>query len=249
MENCTKLQLARAKTKELQIPLKIVEVGRNEEGILTFYFEAEKRVDFRNLVVELNVLFGENIRLEQIGSRDVAKKVGGIGPCGRTVCCCRFLKDFKSITTEIIKSQKLNNTLAEYTGLCGKLMCCLYYECSPEKIEELKKEESSQKVHLAQKKETTPEEKTEITTPSPKPEITKTQRIETISNPNIIVKEETKKPNLEMENLNPIPNAKPEQNPEENNKIVIPHKSKKKNKSHNKKEGKKKKLKQIIRIA
>ena len=93
-----------------------------------FYFTAEGRVDFRELVKDLAKIFKARIELRQIGVRDEAKLLGGFGPCGRELCCCRFLKDFEPVTIKMAKDQNLSLNPPKISGLCGRLMCCLSYE-------------------------------------------------------------------------------------------------------------------------
>lgn len=93
-----------------------------------FYFTAEGRVDFRNLVKDLAALFKTRIELRQIGVRDEAKMLGGIGPCGRMLCCSTFLGDFDPVSIKMAKDQSLSLNPAKISGLCGRLMCCLKYE-------------------------------------------------------------------------------------------------------------------------
>lgn len=147
---CETLQVARKKSSELNLQMKIIQVEKVESGGLIFYFESDNRVDFRELVRELNTLFNETIRLEQIGSRDVPQKIGGIGVCGKEVCCRQFLTEFKSITNDMISAQNLSSSPSQCTGICGKLMCCLAYECPKEKLAKVK--EVKGKVKLAQKR-------------------------------------------------------------------------------------------------
>lgn len=95
---------------------------------ILFYFTAEGRVDFRELVKDLAKIFKARIELRQIGVRDEAKMLGGFGPCGRELCCCRFLKDFEPVTIRMAKDQNLSLNPPKISGLCGRLMCCLSYE-------------------------------------------------------------------------------------------------------------------------
>lgn len=97
---------------------------------IIFYFTAEGRVDFRELVKELAKIFRVRIELRQIGVRDEAKMLGGFGPCGKTLCCASFLKDFEPVTMRMAKDQNLPLNPTKISGLCGRLMCCLSYECS-----------------------------------------------------------------------------------------------------------------------
>ena len=95
---------------------------------MLFYFTAEGRVDFRELVKDLAKVFKARIELRQIGVRDEAKMLGGFGPCGRELCCCRFLRDFEPVTIKMAKDQNLSLNPPKISGLCGRLMCCLSYE-------------------------------------------------------------------------------------------------------------------------
>ena len=95
---------------------------------LLFYFSAEGRVDFRELVKELASVFRTRIELRQIGIRDEAKMMGGIGICGRPFCCTTFLSDFAQVSIKMAKEQNLSLNSAKISGTCGRLMCCLNYE-------------------------------------------------------------------------------------------------------------------------
>jgi len=95
---------------------------------LTFYYTAEQRVDFRELVKDLASAFRTRIELRQIGVRDEAKKLGGLGPCGREICCAKWLDDFKTVTSQNARDQQLAVNPSKISGLCGRLMCCLTYE-------------------------------------------------------------------------------------------------------------------------
>jgi cell fate regulator YaaT (PSP1 superfamily) len=96
---------------------------------IIFYFTAEGRVDFRELVRDLAATFRTRIELRQIGVRDEAKMLGGLGPCGRCVCCSSFLGDFAPVSIKMAKEQNLSLNPTKISGLCGRLMCCLRYEC------------------------------------------------------------------------------------------------------------------------
>lgn len=95
---------------------------------LTFYFSAEGRLDFRLLVADLAKSLKKAIRLQQVGVRDEARFCGGIGRCGQTICCSRFLKNIPSVTLDLAKDQEMITSSGKLSGLCGKLMCCLSYE-------------------------------------------------------------------------------------------------------------------------
>ncbi|MDC4427170.1 stage 0 sporulation protein, partial [Acinetobacter baumannii] len=95
-----------------------------------FYFTADGRVDFRELVKDLATIFKTRIELRQIGVRDEAKMLGGLGPCGRPMCCSSFLGDFASVSIKMAKEQNLSLNPTKISGICGRLMCCLNYEQS-----------------------------------------------------------------------------------------------------------------------
>ena len=95
---------------------------------LLFYFTAENRVDFRELVKDLASVFHTRIELRQIGVRDEAKMLGGLGPCGRPLCCGTFLGDFQPVSIKMAKEQNLSLNPTKISGVCGRLMCCLKYE-------------------------------------------------------------------------------------------------------------------------
>jgi cell fate regulator YaaT (PSP1 superfamily) len=95
---------------------------------LMFRFLADNRVDFRNLAKELASIYKTRIELRQIGVRDKAKEIGGIGPCGRCFCCHKFLKDFDSVSINMAKTQNLALNPNKINGVCGRLLCCLKYE-------------------------------------------------------------------------------------------------------------------------
>ncbi len=97
---------------------------------IIFYFTADGRVDFRQLVRDLASVFKTRIELRQIGVRDEAKMRGGIGPCGRPLCCCTFLGEFEPVSIRMAKEQNLSLNPSKISGMCGRLMCCLRYECT-----------------------------------------------------------------------------------------------------------------------
>lgn len=95
---------------------------------IIFYFTADGRVDFRALVKDLAAVFRTRIELRQIGVRDEAKKMGGVGACGRPICCAQFLGDFEPVSIKMAKDQNLSLNPTKISGICGRLMCCLKYE-------------------------------------------------------------------------------------------------------------------------
>jgi len=111
------------------LPMKLIDVEYTfNHNKIMFYFTADGRVDFRELVKDLAAVFKTRIELRQIGVRDEAKMVGGLGPCGRRICCGKFLRDFDPISIKMAKKQDLSLNPAKISGLCGRLMCCLKYE-------------------------------------------------------------------------------------------------------------------------
>ena len=117
------------KIDERRLPMKLVEAEYSfDRSKIIFYFTSEGRVDFRNLVKDLANVFKARIELKQIGVRDEAKLMGGFGPCGKELCCVRFLKDFEPVTIRMAKDQNLSLNPTKISGLCGRLMCCLSYE-------------------------------------------------------------------------------------------------------------------------
>lgn len=123
--------LARCEKKiaQHQLPMKLVGAEYNFDGSrLTFYFTADGRVDFRELVKDLGSTFRTRIELRQIGVRDEAKLLGGVGRCGRTVCCASFLGEFAPVSIRMAKDQDLPLNPMKISGLCGRLLCCLNYE-------------------------------------------------------------------------------------------------------------------------
>ena len=98
------------------------------KGQATFYFTSEGRVDFRQLVRDLSRRFGMRVRMVQVGARDEARLLGGVGVCGRTLCCSTWLKDFRPISIQMAKRQNLSLNPSKISGQCGRLLCCLAYE-------------------------------------------------------------------------------------------------------------------------
>jgi len=123
------LARGREKAAELDLPMKIIkaEYSFNGQRILFFFF-AEERVDFRELVQTLARSFRKRIEMKQIGPRDEAKLIGGYGPCGRPLCCTSWLTEFHPVSIRMAKQQNLPLAPAEISGLCGRLLCCLAYE-------------------------------------------------------------------------------------------------------------------------
>lgn len=123
------MQKAREKIAELSLDMKLIGAEYSFDGKkLTFYFSAEDRVDFRELVKQLASLFRLRIELRQVGIRDETKILGGIAPCGRTCCCAGAMSDFAKVSIKMAKNQGLHLNPSKISGLCGRLMCCLEYE-------------------------------------------------------------------------------------------------------------------------
>ena len=111
------------------LPMKVIRAEYNFDGShLTFYFTAEKRVDFRALVKDLAHAFKVRIELRQVGVRDEVKLLGGYGLCGRPHCCATWLPEFRPISIRMAKHQDLPLSPMEISGVCGRLLCCLAYE-------------------------------------------------------------------------------------------------------------------------
>lgn len=123
------MKICQKKIKEHNLQMKLVDAEYSfDRSKILFYFTADGRVDFRNLVRDLAAEFKARIELKQIGVRDEAKLLGGFGPCGRPLCCAKFLKDFRPVTIKMAKEQNLPLSPTKISGFCGRLMCCLAYE-------------------------------------------------------------------------------------------------------------------------
>lgn len=117
------------KINQHKLDMNLVDVEYTfDRNKVIFYFTADGRIDFRELVKDLASIFKTRIELRQIGVRDEAKLLGGIGPCGRMLCCSTFLGDFEPVSIKMAKDQNLSLNPAKISGLCGRLMCCLKYE-------------------------------------------------------------------------------------------------------------------------
>lgn len=117
------------KIQQHQLNMKLIDVEYTfDNNKIIFYFIADGRIDFRELVKDLASIFRTRIELRQIGVRDEAKMIGGLGPCGRTMCCSTFLGDFVPVSIKMAKEQNLSLNPTKISGICGRLMCCLNYE-------------------------------------------------------------------------------------------------------------------------
>lgn len=122
-------QICLAKIKEHGLPMKLIDVEQTfDDNKIIFYFTADGRVDFRELVKDLAAIFRTRIELRQIGVRDEAKMCGGLGCCGRELCCASWLGEFAPVSIRMAKDQHLSLNPTKISGICGRLMCCLKYE-------------------------------------------------------------------------------------------------------------------------
>lgn len=133
LDNLSKAKDAVKKCKELvnkyNLSMNILDGSYNfDKSQLLFRFVADERIDFRQLAKDLGAMFRTRIELRQIGIRDKAKEVGGIGPCGRLLCCSSFLNSFDSVTISMAKNQNVSLNPTKINGVCGRLLCCLKYE-------------------------------------------------------------------------------------------------------------------------
>ena len=123
------MRLCARKVREYKLAMKLVDSEYSfDKKKIVFYFTSEGRVDFRELVKELAKMFKIRIEMRQIGVRDEARLFGGVGPCGQKLCCMRFLKNFEPVSMKMAKVQKLPLSSGKISGICGRLMCCLFYE-------------------------------------------------------------------------------------------------------------------------
>ena len=122
-------EICRTKIENHRLPMKLIRAEYTfDNSKLLFYFSSEVRVDFRELVKDLASVFHTRIELRQIGIRDEAKMLGGLGVCGRPFCCATFLSDFAQVSIKMAKEQNLSLNSQKISGACGRLMCCLRYE-------------------------------------------------------------------------------------------------------------------------
>jgi cell fate regulator YaaT (PSP1 superfamily) len=122
-------QFVRERARHLELPMKVSKVEFNLDGrFARVFFTADGRIDFRRLVREVSKRFSARIRMVQVGARDEAALLGGVGICGRDLCCSSWLKEFKPISIQMAKRQKLSLNPSKISGQCGRLLCCLSYE-------------------------------------------------------------------------------------------------------------------------
>ena len=133
-EECKKIEkeafkVCEEKIKEHKLNMTLTDVEcKFDNSKMLFYFTADGRVDFRELVRDLAAIYRTRIELRQIGVRDEVKRIGGNGVCGRELCCCTFLNDFETVSIKMAKEQNLSLNPTKISGNCGRLMCCLKYE-------------------------------------------------------------------------------------------------------------------------
>jgi cell fate regulator YaaT (PSP1 superfamily) len=141
------------KIEEHKLDMKLVQAEYSfDRTKIVFYFTANGRIDFRNLVKDLAKIFKARIELRQIGVRDEARLFGGFGPCGRELCCARFLKDFEPVTIKMAKEEGLPLNPPKISGLCGRLMCCLSFEYETYKILSKGLPREGERIHTPQGK-------------------------------------------------------------------------------------------------
>ena len=122
-------RFCRERAVHLGLQMKVSRIDFTLDGkSATVYFTAEGRIDFRKLVRDLSSRFSAKVKMVQVGARDEAGLIGGIGPCGETLCCSTWLKDFKPISIQMAKRQGLSLNPSKISGQCGRLLCCLAYE-------------------------------------------------------------------------------------------------------------------------
>ena len=134
------LEVCKEKIKEHKLEMNVLDVEfKKDNSKIIFYFTADGRVDFRELVRDLAAIYRNRIELRQIGVRDEVKRLNGCGICGRELCCCSFLPDFEAVSIKMAKEQNISLNPSKISGNCGRLMCCLKYEENvyQEKLERL----------------------------------------------------------------------------------------------------------------
>ena len=133
-EECKKTEkeafkVCEEKIKEHELDMVLTEVEcKFDNSKIIFYFTADGRIDFRELVRDLAAIYKTRIEMRQIGVRDEVKRIGGNGVCGRELCCCTFLSDFETVSIKMAKEQNISLNPSKISGNCGRLMCCLKYE-------------------------------------------------------------------------------------------------------------------------
>ena len=133
-DECRKIEkeafdICKQKIKEHKLNMTLTEVEcKFDNSKVIFYFTADGRIDFRDLVIDLAAIYRTRIEMRQIGVRDEVRRIGGNGVCGRELCCCTFLSDFEAVSIKMAKEQNISLNPSKISGNCGRLMCCLKYE-------------------------------------------------------------------------------------------------------------------------
>lgn len=141
------MRVCQEKIAAHKLDMKLVDVEYTfDNSKILFYFTADGRVDFRDLVKDLASVFRTRIELRQIGVRDEAKMLGGLGICGRPFCCSQFLSDFQPVSIKMAKEQNLSLNPTKISGVCGRLMCCLKYE--QDNYEQIRKQMPKRRISL-----------------------------------------------------------------------------------------------------
>jgi cell fate regulator YaaT (PSP1 superfamily) len=129
------LRVAKERVRHFGLPMHLLDAEHQFDGNrVTFYFTADHRVDFRQLVRDLAGIFRTRIELRQISTREAARRLGGLGFCGRGLCCRAFLCDFEHVTLQTARLQKMGLNPTRLSGICGRLLCCLMFEGPPEQL-------------------------------------------------------------------------------------------------------------------
>ena len=133
-DECRKIEkeafdICKQKIKEHKLNMTLTEVEcKFDNSKVIFYFTADGRIDFRDLVKDLAAIYRTRIEMRQIGVRDEVRRIGGNGVCGRELCCCTFISDFEAVSIKMAKEQNISLNPSKISGNCGRLMCCLKYE-------------------------------------------------------------------------------------------------------------------------
>lgn len=123
------LETVKQRVAHFRLPMHLIDAEHQyDRNRVTFYFTAEHRVDFRELVRDLAGIFRTRIELRQIGTREAARRIGGLGPCGRCLCCSCHMWDFGRVTLQMARDQNLTISPSRLSGVCGRLLCCLTHE-------------------------------------------------------------------------------------------------------------------------
>jgi cell fate regulator YaaT (PSP1 superfamily) len=123
------IRMCLLRIRERNLDMKLIKAEQiHEGGKIVFYFSSEQRVDFRDLVRELAHVLRARVEMKQVGSRDEARMVGALGPCGRELCCSTFLRSPGGVSVKMAKAQGLSLNPSKLAGMCGRLKCCLRYE-------------------------------------------------------------------------------------------------------------------------